>query len=388
MSNCTKKIKTDECIQSRDDGYSQCNNWADEGSNQCSDWAERHCHWYSPWNCIAGWFCQAFYWVANLVCKGWEWVKNIVCIAWKYITLFVCVIFDVISTIINLVGSVLDTIISFIGGIIAFVVDIILSIPFIGRAIEWLLNIIKTVVYAVASLPDAILTLLGIMPEKKMKLLVIIQNDSSREPVVKDINVVLRDIQFLINTFRIEMNIRVLPTNYFIYNSAFSRDNNPLQDYVKTDDSVSSDRTLDVCCDSCAAGDDLTSIGTSFNLLMMRLGFSTNGRRLIGYGAPIIAFAVRSYTDGKAGCSLGPLSDYVTVKFNETQNGGVLPLDELTPDKSLDAITDLAHEVGHCCSLPHKTDSNNLMNPSPNRTGELTIWQKTLVRASRHVTYF
>lgn len=36
MSNCTKKIKTDECMQARDEGYKECDQWADEGTNQCS----------------------------------------------------------------------------------------------------------------------------------------------------------------------------------------------------------------------------------------------------------------------------------------------------------------------------------------------------------------
>ena len=394
MSNCTERIKTDECTKTRDDGYNECSSWADEGSNECSDWSEKHCHWYSPWNCIAGWFCQAFYWVANVVCKGWNWVKNIVCVAWKYITKIICIVADAFTSIFNAIISVLDFIFSIVGGIIAFVVDIITSIPFIGRAIEWILNIVKTIVSFVASLPDSILTLLGIMPEKKLKLLVIIQKDSERKPVVSDVNVVYRDVQYLINTFRAEMNIRILPTNLFVYQSAFAGDSNSLEDFVKTDDSVSSDRTLDVCCDSCATGDDLTSIGSTFNLMMARLGFSTNARRLIGYGAPIIAFAVRSYTDGKAGCSIGPLADYVTVKFNETQNGNsmptgaLIPINELTADKALDAVTDLAHEVGHCCNLPHYDgQNNNLMNPAPTRTGHLTVWQKILVRSSRHVTY-
>jgi hypothetical protein len=394
MSSCIKKIKTDECIKSRDDGYSRCSNWADEGSNECSDWSEKHCHWYSPWNCIAGWFCQAFYWVANVICKGWEWIKNIVCVVWKYITQFICVVVDVCTSIFNSLISILDFVFSIVGGIIAFVINIITSIPFIGRAIEWVLNIIKTAYYAVASIPDAVLTLLGIMPEKKLKLLVIVQNDSERKPVVSNINVVYRDIQYLANTFREQMNIRLLPTNLFVYRSAFSSDSNSLENFVKVDDSVSGDRTLDVCCDSCAAGDDLTSIGSGFNLMMARLGFSTDARRLIGYGAPIIAFAVRSYTDGKAGCSLGPLSDYVTVKFNELNNGGIypggsfVPINDLTSDKSLDSVTDLAHEVGHCCNLPHyEGQNNNLMNPKPNRTGHLTVWQKILVRSSRHVTY-
>jgi hypothetical protein len=404
MSNCTERIKTDECAKTRDEGhdkctdnrdegYSDCAQKKDEGYSECCDW------WPCSWACdamvwISNIVCVLWTWVSNMVCYAWEWVKNIVCVAWKYITKIICVVADVFSSILNLIGAIIDVIIGIIVGIIAFIVDIITSIPFIGRLIEWALNILKTGVNAIASLPDAILTLLGIMPEKKMKLLVIIQNDSQREPVVKNINVIYRDIQYLINTFRAEMNIRVLPTDLFMYQSAFTSNNNSLENFVKTDDSVSSDRTLDVCCDSCAAGDDLTSIGSSFNLMMARLGFTTNARRLIGYGAPIIAFAVRSYTDGKAGCSIGPLSDYVTVKFNETQSGGMfpggpfIPMDQLTNDKSLDAVTDLAHEAGHCCSLPHYSGvGNNLMNPAPLRTGHLTVWQKILVRSSRHVTY-
>ncbi len=388
MSNCsTEKIKTDTCLQNRDDGYEDCNKFADEGSSACSAYSERTCHWYSPWNCIAGWFCQAFYWVANVVCKGTIWIVNIVCILWKYITKIVCIVVDVVTTIFNALAALVDAVLSILGSAIAFIIDIVTSIPVIGRGLEWGLNIFKTAINFVASLPDAILGLLGIMPEKKLKLLVIIQNNSDREPVVKNMNVVYRDIQYLINSFREQMNIRVLPTNIFVYKSAFSEDNFSLQDFVKIDDSVSSNRTLDVCCDACAMGDDLTSIGSSFNLLMARLGFSTNARRLLGYGAPIIAFAVRSYTDGKAGCSIGPLSDYVTVQFNEQQNGMAIANNDLTSDKLLDAVTDLAHEVGHCCSLPHFSNSNNLMNPSPNRTGRLTTLQKILFRSSRHVTY-
>lgn len=402
MSNCEKKIKTDDCLQTRDDGYNKCTESRDDGYNTCTESRDEGynecCDWWPcSWACdalvwISNIVCVVWTWVSNIVCIAWEWVKNIVCVAWKYITNWVCVIADAVISIVNIIASAVDFVFGIIGGIIAFIVDIITSIPFIGRVIEWILNIVKTIVYGVMSLPDAILTLLGIMPEKKLKLLIIIQNDSERKPVVNNMNVVYRDVQYLINTFRSEMNIRVLPVKLFLYKSAFADDSFAPEDFVTTDDGVSSNRTLDVCCDACAAGDDLTSIGTSFNVLMMRLGFLTNGRRLLGYGAPIIAFAVRSYTDNKAGCSLGPLSDYVTVKFNETNNGmkpdgSLYTMDELTADKSLDAVTDLAHETGHCCSLPHKEDSTNLMNPSPARTGHLTVWQKILVRSSRHVTY-
>lgn len=404
MSNCTKKVKTDECLKTRDDGTLSCNQTRDDGYKGCSqtrdDSYSKCCEWWPcSWACdaltwISNIVCVLWTWFENLVCVGWEWIKNIVCVAWKYITLFVCVVVDIVSSIFNLLVAIFDAVLSIFGGIFAFAFDLLLSIPFIGRLVDWGFNLFKTVFYAIYSLPDLLLTLFGVMPEKKMKLLVIIQNDSEKQPVVADINVVYRDVQYLINTFRSEMNIRVMPTNLFMYRSAFSDDNYSLEDFVITDYGVSSNRLLDVCCDECAGGDDLTSIGTDFNMMMIRLGFSTNARRFIGYGAPIIAFAVRSYTDGKAGCSLGPLTDYVTVKFNETQSGGMypggvfLPMNELTADKSIDAVSDLAHEVAHCCNLPHYEGvSNNLMNPGPPRSGHLTVWQKILIRSSRHVTY-
>jgi hypothetical protein len=409
MSNCTERIKTDDCAKerdeghdnctdNRDEGYSDCTQKEDKGYSECCDW------WPCSWACDAmTWIenivCVLWTWVQNMVCYAWEWVKNIVCVAWKYITRFVCIVADGFSSFLNLLAAVIDVVLSIVGGVIAFIVDIITSLPFIGRVIEWILNAAKTLIYASISWPDAILTLLGIMPEKKLKLLVIIQRDSERKPVVNDLNVVYRDIQYLINTFRAEMNIRVLPTNLFMYKSAFADDAVSLEDFVKIDDGVSSDRTLDICCDACAFGNDLTSIGSSFNLMMARLGFTSSARRLLGYGAPIVAFAVRNYTDGKAGCSMGPLSDYITVKFNELNNGDVkpnnpllpnnhLPNDQLTHEKLLDAVTDLAHEVGHCCYLLHYPSVNdNLMDKSPPRTGHLNVWQKIIVRTSRHVTY-
>jgi hypothetical protein len=89
-----------------------------------------------------------------------------------------------------------------------------------------------------------------------------------------------------------------------------------------------------------------------------------------GSGAPITVFVVRDVL-GKAGCSLGPLVDHVTV------------------DRS--ALTEarlrvLAHELGHACGLPHSSAAENLMLPS--RMGDrLQPWQVAVFRSSRHVTY-
>ena len=91
---------------------------------------------------------------------------------------------------------------------------------------------------------------------------------------------------------------------------------------------------------------------------------------LTGSGGPITVFVVRDVL-GKAGCSLGPLVDHVTVDMT--------------------ALTGrrrrvLAHELGHACGLPHSSVAENLMLPA-GMGDRLQPWQVAVFRSSRHVTY-
>jgi hypothetical protein len=89
-----------------------------------------------------------------------------------------------------------------------------------------------------------------------------------------------------------------------------------------------------------------------------------------GSGAPITVFVVRDVL-GKAGCSLGPLVDHVTVDrsaFEERR------------------LRVLAHELGHACGLPHSNAAENLML-SKALGDRLQPWQIAVFRSSRHVTY-
>jgi hypothetical protein len=47
----------------------------------------------------------------------------------------------------------------------------------------------------------------------------------------------------------------------------------------------------------------------------------------------------------------------------------------------------IAHELGHSCNLWHVDIDDNLMNPSCGRK-KLKWWQVSIMRSSRHVTYF
>lgn len=85
---------------------------------------------------------------------------------------------------------------------------------------------------------------------------------------------------------------------------------------------------------------------------------------------PVSVFVVKSIK-GATGCSLGPMTDYIT----------------LDPFGAKDATT-LAHELAHACGLWHLNDRSNLLWNRNNRGDKIRWWQKNIFRGSRHVTYW
>lgn len=121
---------------------------------------------------------------------------------------------------------------------------------------------------------------------------------------------------------------------------------------------------LDVKCGKGAASNEWGEAGAYF------------ANHLAGWNAipvslkfPISVYIVRTIGD-KWGCSLGPLTDYVT----------------LSKDGATKSLTTIAHEMGHACGLRHRDNSNNLMYADPSRGTNVTKWQKFSVRTSRHCT--
>lgn len=132
--------------------------------------------------------------------------------------------------------------------------------------------------------------------------------------------------------------------------------------FVRVVEAPATGATLDVACTARAWRADLGAAGTGFRRQVRAAG----GPALPGPGAPVWVFAVRGFATRHLGCSLGPVTDYVTVR--------------LTGEP-----TTLAHELGHACGLWH-TSGDTLMYGRPSRTARLTRLQVWLVRASRHVT--
>src|SRR5262245_40825233 len=170
----------------------------------------------------------------------------------------------------RLVNAVLDTVSSFLGiplDAIAGLLKLLSGIPIIGNLVNGILflwRIVLTVVWGVASLVDFFLALLGILPEKRMKLLVIIQRDEAGKGVATVPDEVFPLIQRAIDVYKDQANVRVLPVGYFKYASAFQDTPTASNPYIYRETIPSSSATLDVCCDSCAWGHNFTDAGPEF----------------------------------------------------------------------------------------------------------------------------
>jgi len=91
---------------------------------------------------------------------------------------------------------------------------------------------------------------------------------------------------------------------------------------------------------------------------------------LSGVFYPVTAFVVIKIK-GACGCSLGPISDYVTLDhFGAKQT------------------STLAHELAHACGLWHVKKRSNLLYRYNDRQDEIEWWQKNIFRSSRHITYW
>jgi len=91
---------------------------------------------------------------------------------------------------------------------------------------------------------------------------------------------------------------------------------------------------------------------------------------LSGVFFPVTVFVVKNIK-GASGCSLGPISDYVTLGTAGAKQTSVL-----------------AHELAHACGLWHISKRSNLLYPYTDRDDEISWWQKNIFRGSRHVTYW
>jgi hypothetical protein len=379
-----KKVKR-ECKERKDKGSQQCSQWREDRRRDCASWDRECCDWWPcswackviTWVCVAlaeisSWACVAYVWVANVVCVAWAYISSYSCAAWKYIATAACLAIDVITSVINIVVIAIESVIGWIISAVAFVINLFLIVPILGRLVRWIWELILTIVYFLISLVDIVLWLIGIRPEKKLRVCPIILRDATG-PVIP-LDTVVRHLSEAVRAYREQANVRIVPTKAFHFSTAFSDPETPDTTWVNTSMAPVSESILSGL--PCGIGLGWTDLGVDGSTLEAQASvncFYSTWRRLLGYGAPVVVFYVKQMASdsGSVGCSAGPLTDWVVV------------------DRQGSLVSTTAHETGHACNLWHSTDPNNLMAPATIRVGSsLDLHQILLVRASRHVTYF
>jgi hypothetical protein len=209
-------------------------------------------------------------------------------------------------------------------------------------------NIIKETMKRLLGLAELGANAVGVQPFKQLRLRVVILRDESGQPLCRpqDLRASWAEAARI---FSVQAHIRVISA---------------APDVLVTPHPAPKS-ALDVHCDDGAWQEDMDAAGDYFRGNCAR---TTSGRWL-GYMAPVTVFIVRDISN-KGGCSLGPLTDYVTLE------AGMLV-------RARHRL--LAHEVAHACGLWHSEDKENLMFPR-GPGDRLTHWQALLLRNSRHVT--
>lgn len=217
---------------------------------------------------------------------------------------------------------------------------------FVGALVQ-LLNVIKEVINRAIGGVDFLLYFVGFQPTKKLRLRVVVLRDEQGQPLVDSV-AVASAVDEATRVFEQGARVRVIPAE-------------PLMVIMETDAPTSA---LDVHCDDGAWQDDFGQAGAYFRRAIAKNAAGT----LVGYGAPVTVFIVREISL-KGGCSLGPLTDYVTQE-----------------SRTVSANRLMAHEVAHACGLWHSKETENLMYPRK-PGAQLAKWQAAVLRNSRHITY-
>ncbi|MCP3964393.1 MAG: hypothetical protein GY719_41725 [bacterium] len=313
-------------------------------------------------------------------------MSNIVCIAWTWISTAVCVVWDVVTTVVNAVLVTIESILGWVLSAVGFIIELILAIPVLGALIRWVLNGITHIVSIVVGIGDGILGALGIRPEKKLRVCTVILRDETGKAVATTPFVVAL-LQVAVDVYKRDANIRIIPAGPFKYATGFAGAEKVDSRWVTRDTGNSGAALLDA---PCGGGGDWLETGAGFQLKSGTLCLFASWRRVVGYGAPITCFIVRSIPGPmpSSGCALW-ITDYATVVGETT----------LPPSSP----RTLGHELGHACGLIHACvddDNKNMMatadgcSPATTSTGSdrvnprMTDQQAIWVRMSKHVTYF
>lgn len=192
-------------------------------------------------------------------------------------------------------------------------------------------------------------------PHKKLRIKVLVLSDASGNPVLNPVtaaaafDAMIDDAK---KVFKDRLGVTLVP-----YGKTFVEVITEPAPHYALDVHCAKDFGAFTIDEAGDAGEYLASHLAGWNAIPISLAF------------PVTVFVVESISD-RNGCSLGPLTDYVTLDVNGVKESSTM-----------------AHELGHACNLWHSGSQANLMWAGSNRGDQLHWWQKNLFRNSRHVTY-
>lgn len=204
-------------------------------------------------------------------------------------------------------------------------------------------SIVETIHRLIINIFD---TLFGFLnwPEKKLRVKIFILKGPQDNPVVSPVDLDLA-VEYAKRSFKKNFNTHLLPhRNEKTFAEVLQM--KPPYEVLYTKGSIGALR-------------EEFKVAGSF--------FASN---LSGLFYPVTAFIVLDI-DHASGCSLGPLTDYVTLDPGGAKN-----------------TSTLAHEIAHACGLWHHRSKSNLLWRTFSRGDEVKWWQKNIFRSSRHVTYW
>lgn len=238
----------------------------------------------------------------------------------------------------------------------------------VGNAIRGgasqLINIIKSAASRLFGIVDFLANLIGIILPKKLRLRVVILQDETGSylATVAEVEPAIERAKAI---FKKELNTKIVASG----GTMVSRANE-----------IPPSTALEPGCGGDAWKEDFGDAGDFF----ARHSETNAAAFLTGYASPVTAFIVRNVR-GKLGCSLGPLTNYVTLDLD-----GIATITIGAPGDDVSATIGtswLAHEIAHSCSLWHVKKKINLMHESEESGVNLRKWQKAIARNSRHISF-
>ena len=208
---------------------------------------------------------------------------------------------------------------------------------------------------------DFVLTFFGIMLPKRVRIRIVILRGPEGKPVVSNAAQINKAIEVIRKCCSEQLNTSVRAAKGLM---------------IETLPFPAPHSALYPVCGGGALLDELQSAGTYYREHMVGNLFTN----FLGYGAPITIFLVDDIA-GKLGCSLGPLTNYVLV-----DNAGM----QDSPNAPEPRPTTAMHEIAHACGLWHRIQfahTGNLMRAGTPRNIILELYQRALMRNSRHITF-